>query len=523
MTAPATAPAPSRRRRPDATRRTPVLLVVVAAVAAVVAAGSAVDRRDGVPPEAAAAGPTEVAPVAPAADALGSTWYCAAGADDQGEDDDRVVVANLGSEPVDVVVTAIPGAPFGTDTDAEPAAVELTVDPRSREDVSLADLVDAPFVSAVVEAGRGEVVVEHGLGLSSPDPDVAPCASSSSPTWYLAAAATTRDATAQLVLFNPFPDDAVVDITFVTPEGLRSPAAFSGFIVPGRRVSVVDVGEVVSRHPNVATSIVARAGRLVVERVQRFDGTDGAAGLAVTPAAPEPSPVWHVPDGLVADGVTEVVTIFNPTDDPAEVDLEVDLDPSTDASQPVSVEPFSQTIAPHGYAQIDVTADGRVPAGRGHSLTARSQNGVGIVAERWIRTTAPAARTGFAATLGSPVAATRWLSGVGGATPDQAEFLVLVNPAAEGIARVSITAATPSQDLPIAGLEDVEVPAQGRIAIDLGQYLNRADLLLVVESSIPIVAERGIYPATGLTASILLPSSPTATLALVDPGSVVVP
>jgi hypothetical protein len=341
------------------------------------------------------------------------------------------------------------------------------------------------------------------------------------------AAATTRDALAQLVLFNPFPDDAVVDITFVTEEGLRSPPAFSGFIVPGGRVTVVDIGEVVSRHPNVATSIVARAGRLVVERLQRFDGSDGPAGVAVTPAAPEPAPVWYLPDGLVGEGLREIVSVYNPTDDPAEVDVEVDLDPSTDVAQPVAAEPYSQTVGPHGFLQIDVgdANDGRVPSGRGHSITVRSQNGVPVVAERWIRSAAPAARTGFAATLGSPVLATRWLSAIGGTTAGQvSEFLVLTNPAADGIARVSVMAVTPSRTLPIAGLEDVEVPAQGRVGLDLNQFINRDQLLLVVESSIPIIAERGLYPVSaGLTASILVPSGPTASLALVDPGSVVVP
>ena len=542
--------ASGRRARADTARRIPTLVVVGAAVAAVVAAGLAVDPRSGVAPAAAALGPAELAPVAPDADALGSTWYCAAGTGEEGGPaDHRVVIANVGDEPVDVVLTVVPGAALGAAPDAtaatEPVVEELTIEPRSREVLPLRALLEAPFVGAIVEAGRGEVVVEHSVGGGSPDLDAAPCASSSSPTWYVPAATTTRGATAQLVLFNPFPDDAVIDITFVTDEGQRSPEAFSGFIVPGRRVTVVDIGEIISLHPNVSTTIVARAGRLVVERLQSFDGSDGPAGIAVTPAAPEPAPVWHFPDGLVDEGITEVVTVYNPTDDPAEVDVEVNLDPSPDPSQAVSAAPFSQTVAPHGYVQIDVGADGRpvgetatddtttddtatdgapigrVPPGRGHSITVRSQNGVPVVAEQWIRSDAPAARTGFSATLGSPVVATRWLAAAGTANADVSEYLVLMNPAAEGIARVSVAAASPTQQLVISGLEDVEVPAQGRVAIDLGQYLNRDELLLVIDASAPIVAERGLYPvAGGLTASILLPSAPTAGIAEVDPGTV---
>ena len=514
--------APTRRQRGETTHRVPALVVVGAAVAAAVGAGLTVDGRTGDAPAAAAVGPADLATVAPAPDALGSTWYCAAGTgDDDGTATHRVSIANVGSEPVDVVLTVVPGTALGETTDAEPVVEELTIDARSREVLPLGALLEAPFVAAVVEAGRGEVVVEHSVGGGGDDElDLAPCASTSSPTWYVAASRTTRDARAQLALFNPFPDDAVVDISFVTPEGQRAPEGFSGFIVPAQRVAVVDFG-VNFRYDNVSVSIVARSGRLVVERLQSFDGSDGPAGLAVTPAAPEPSPVWHLPDGLAAEGITEIVTVYNPTDEPAEVDVEVALDPTSDVSQPAVAEPFSQTVAPHGFAQIDVGADGRVPLGRGHSITVRSQNGVPVVAERWIRSEAPAARSGFAATLGSPVVATRWLAAAGGAGADVSEYLVLLNPAADGIARVSVAAATPSQLLPIAGLDDVEVPAQGRVAIDLGQYLNRPELVLVIDASTPVVAERGLYPvAGGLTASILVPSGPTAAIAEIDPAAV---
>jgi hypothetical protein len=512
-----------RRPRAGATRRFPSVLVVVLAVGAVVAAGLAVDGRTGATEPDAARSAADLAAVAPAEDALGSTWYCAAGtAAADGGADHRVTIANLGTAPVDVVLTVVPGAAVGQAPTVEPAVDQLAVDPGTRTTVVLAELVAAPYVGAIVEAGRGEVVVEHVVSGGN-DPDAAPCASSSSSTWYVAAGTTTRDAREELMLFNPFPDDAVVDVTFTTPDGLRAPPGFAGLIVPGQRVTVVDVGAVVSRHPNVSTSVVARSGRLVVERLQRFDGSDGPAGMAVTPAAPSAAEVWHLPDGLVAEGISEVVTVYNPTDRPAEVDVEVDLDPSTDPSAAVAAAPYSPTIAAHGFTQIDVgdTEDGRVPAGRGHSITVRSQNGVPVVAERWVRSASPAARTGFEATLGSPVVATRWLSAVGSAVANSvAESLVLANPAAEGIARVRVAASTPSQLLPIAGLEDVEVPAQGRVVIDLGSYINREDLLLVVTSSLPIVAERALYSvAGGRLSSILVPSAPTATVAAVDPSA----
>ena len=514
----------ARRARRETTRRAPALLAVGIAVAGVIGVGVTVDPRDGSVTDAAD-GPTPAAlsELAPPADALGSTWYCAGGtAEEAGHADHLVAVANFGDDDVEVVLTAIPGAVAGSVPSATPEVDELTIAAHSRQTVRLADLVQAPYAAAIVEAGRGEVAVEHSV-TGEDDFDGAPCASSSSSTWYLAAGATTRDAHEELTLFNPFPDDAVVDITFVTPDGLRSPPVFSGLIVPGRRVVAVDVGAVVSRHPNVATSIVARSGRLVVDRLQSFDGSDGPAGLAVTPAAPAPALVWNLPDGVVGEGISEIVTVYNPTDQAAEVDVEVDLDPTDDPSQPVAADPFALPVPPRGFAQVDVGADDRVPDGRGHTITVRSQNGVSVVAERWIRAGAPATRSGLAATLAGPVVATRWLSPTGGATSQVAEILTLVNPAADGIARVTITAAAASEQLAIAGLEDLEVPAQGRVVIDLGQYIDGLDLQVVVSSTLPIVVERGVsLLAGGIAQSILIPSAPTASVPSVDPGGLAV-
>ncbi len=122
-----------------------------------------------------------------------------------------------------VRITAYPGASRGEAITAEPVAEDYEIEPRSLLSVRLGDLVEAPFVGAIVEAGRGEVVVEHTVGSNEPDLGAGPCESTSSSTWYLAAGATTRDAVEQLVLFNLFPGDAVVDMTFTTPDGTRAP------------------------------------------------------------------------------------------------------------------------------------------------------------------------------------------------------------------------------------------------------------------------------------------------------------
>ena len=51
--------------------------------------------------------------------------------------------------------------------------------------------------------------------------------------------ATVRGATSSLALFDPFPDDTSVDISFVTDQGPRSPRALQAFVIPGRSLRAV--------------------------------------------------------------------------------------------------------------------------------------------------------------------------------------------------------------------------------------------------------------------------------------------
>lgn len=104
------------------------------------------------------------------------------------------------------------------------------------------------------------------------------CAWAASNRWYLPSGTTLRGATLHLALFNPFPDPTSVDISFATDEGPISPWALTGMAVPARSLRVVTV-ENPSRRAEVATTITTRTGRIVVERLQIYDGTgDSVAG-----------------------------------------------------------------------------------------------------------------------------------------------------------------------------------------------------------------------------------------------------
>ncbi|MGH9188133.1 MAG: hypothetical protein ACRD0U_20375 [Acidimicrobiales bacterium] len=480
----------------SSTSRRIVAFVAIAVVLAGLGVVERVTGGDGGGVEVGAVEPRTVAPVGGPPGALGTTWFCAAGtASEDGVADHTVVIANPTQAAVTARVTAFPGTLAGDANAAEVTQQGFptqTVDVAalSRVSVRLADLVDAPFAAALVEVDAGEVAVDHVL--TGADIAAGPCASSASTDWYFATGATTRDARQILTLFNPFPETAVVEMSFsVAQEGGRRPNEFQGFPVPGRSLVAVDIGAVVTRYHQVATSVRARSGRLVVERIQTFDGSEGPRGMDVSLGAPRPSGLWYYPEGLTGDGLTEVYTVYNPSDeDEAQVDLEVALDdPATNGA----VQPFEISVAPRAAVQVVMNSETRVPAGIAHSVTVRSANGVPVVAERFVSAVSPSTRSGIGYTIGSPVVATSWILAAGQANAEMAEVLVLQNPSSDTIAHVRVTAIAGGQRLPVDQLQDLEVPQTGRLAVDLGAYINRDDLALVVEADVPIVVERGLF------------------------------
>ena len=110
--------------------------------------------------------------------------------------------------------------------------------------------------------------------------------------------------------------------------------------------------------------------------------------------------MWVFPDGVVDDGITEQIVVFNPTDEVAEVDVEVRLDDPDTNGVP---EPFELTIAPNRFSIVDLhepdaeaseDAPERIPDGVGHTVLVRSLNGVAVTAERVVTLSEPSSNLG---------------------------------------------------------------------------------------------------------------------------------
>lgn len=470
-------------------------------------------------------------PAASPSGTLTSTWYCAGGsATEDGFADHVLLLANPTDEVRTATVTVLPGtfaAPPAaaaeaaggetttTPTTAAPTSTTSTTAPppppephlvelpaQSRVDVPLRELVDARLAGAIVEVDGGEVAVEHQVTGRDGGRATAPCSTTAAREWSFPWGVTLRGARELLVFMNPFPDDATVDIRLATDQDTREPGRLQNMVVRGRSVMGVFI-EQDARRAQVSTHVRVASGRLIVDRIQTFDGTDPTReGITLGLGAPSPAETWIFPDGRVGAGITEQIVVFNPTDEVAEVEVEARLDDPETNGVP---EPFELSVQPGGFSIVDLNqpeaspdAPKRIPDDVAHSLIVRSLNGVGVTAERVITSSEPRGNLGIAATLGSPVAAPTWVFPGGGVTDERDEFLTLFNASPDDIVRFSVTALADGQTIAVMNLQNVELAPGARRSIHLTDHVdNRESLPLVVTADGPIVVERGLYRVQG--------------------------
>jgi hypothetical protein len=526
-----------RRRSP----RLPVIVLLAGAIGVSVwQARTEEDRGAAVASTTDSAAVARRAPVMPSAgrdDALASTWYCAAGTGDQGGmADHSVTVLNPGDRGVGVTITVYGGllaSSSPTTVEAAdaapepgrapaPAARRFQLAAHDRVELRLGQVVSAPLVAALVEAAGGPVAVEHRV-VGPHGVDVGPCASATAPSWHLASGATTRDAREIVVLFNPFPTDAIVDIAFATNAGSREPVRFQGFPVAAGTVVGVDIGDDVAREPQVSATLRTRIGRVVVERLQEFDGSLGTEGLAVALGVPEASTTWAFADGGVADGRTERIVVYNPGDEPAEV--EVQVVPTTDEPAPAP-QPFRLSVRSGGFTVVDYGAEERVAPGVEHATRVRATNGVPVVAERLLAQAGEGARgedegddsdggaddgtdggedEGAGADAGdvadgpgAVVAATRWSFPSSVRGPEAGVRFVLFNPDPERSVAVTLQAVVNGRETGIDGGADAVVAPGGRLVL----ADDAAGSSWIVEARAPVVVERVLVRDDGVRLAV---------------------
>jgi len=383
-------------RRGPTVHRLPALIAIAAVVAGLVAVSRA--GHEFTPVAHVESAPVS-GPAAPPPGSVSSTWYCAEGTSNPGgRADETVVVANLSRQATTATVTVVSGA------GRAPISRREHVDGFAQKRVDVSSIRATTDPGVIVEALGGAVVVEHELRRGT-DSTIGACSRQASQSWYFAAGDTNLGMEDWLALFNPFPDDAIVDVTFLTAQGVEAPEATQALVVPRRSRVSEPLHDIIRDQSPLGVFVHARLGRLVAEQSLYSDGSNSPGGLATTLGATGLAQSWRVPTGDAQDGAAATLSIANFTNTNTHVTVGVTLDNNTSLpSQRVSIP--SLTVS-------DVNLSQKVPPGTGYSVRVRAPHRTPVVVELVESWAAPAAPTGLATTLGTTAEATRWAFATG--------------------------------------------------------------------------------------------------------------
>lgn len=473
-------------------RRIPAVIVVLAAIAAVVLVAR--DRLEAQPPTFSVTASGWM-PYAPVATGLTETWFCpgvpATGVDGiEGE----IVIANREGTPMVGTIVVMNDA-------GESRRLDLGVDGWATSIVDLDATLPGSMVGAVVEVEGGGAVVEQ-RALHPGGDSIAPCANSTSDSWYLADGFTVEGSLDQLVLTNPYDQTVVVNIEFATREGPRRPNSYRGLTVPARSIRVIDLGAPgagAQSEPVLAVAVEASRGRLVVGRSQHFLG-GGRLGTQVTLASPAVRDQWWFVGGIMGEGVTERYSIYNPTEDDVEVDPIFVAIPSAVQADPIEV-PAGEVRTFDPSTVVDDEGAPALPDGR-YAVVFSTLAAQSVVVER-ATTQTVGDEVATTVIAGAPprqdgYVATEWHVPAGPNEPVE-DGLVVYN-ADNAPGTVSVSAVGRSGPVPVDGLQELEIGAASQITIDLVDPLV-LDRELVVTSTSRVFVQRSTPTGRGATRS----------------------
>jgi hypothetical protein len=453
-------------------------LLAVALVVLVLVVAAVVTDVGGEAPTATAIGPR--------LDAVGATttWYCAEGtANPGGRANEQVLVGNVDRAPTHVTITVDSGS------DVPPVSRALTVDPGAVVRVPVSSIAPVAAPGVVVETDGGRAVVEHRLDRAG-DSALGPCAREPAATARFAAGTTSKGAELWLALFNPFPDDAIVDVAAITDGGPRAPGRLQGIVVPHLSRVSVPIHDAIQRVDTVSTQVTTRRGRVVVEQSEYLDGSDGRRGLALS-LGRDAARVWQFPINLMGSGRQERLVLANPSGRDATVTLSVALEAAA------AVEPQQLVLPAASVLDADL---GRVPPEVPFSMAVRSN--VPIVAATIAAYTSPqpASVRGIASDLGLTAGATTWAIVPTRLDAGSSDVVAVVS--ADGR----------RHDLDVFGVDasgrrslaTTQAPGTGRAVVDLARLGVPADRALLLVADGPVMVERE-STAPGVTRSHAVP------------------
>ena len=380
----------------------------------------------------------------------------------------RVSVAPVGARPAEVAA--------GDDDDGvglQPdRALSLGLD---RTDPFEVVSSGSPIVAGVTASygGRGEGATAAG------------CAPMPSDEWFFPEGSSLLGVDERLLVYNPFPDEAVVDVSFLTPSGEREPANLSDVGVPAGEWEEIAVKRFVGpKEGLLAARVHTVRGRVIAWRVMTITDRDRVTGVDSTLGAPEPADTWYFPVGAVRDGAREHITLLNPSDEESVVSISL-----LSGGQVIQPDALAEIAVPsRSSARVNLAREVRRPFSLGVSAIVQSTNGVDMVAERTVYYDEDELG-GIASELGAAATARRWAAPPA-ATGSGSDVVHVINTSAEGVTLSITLLRVDRPPLQPPELTGIAVPGGLRKGVVLDTFTRGEPAVAIVEADGEIVVER---------------------------------
>ena len=476
--------------------RAPALVLLVALLAVALTLGAESPDGDAEAPPAVAR--TAMSLAGESSD----LWFCIGPTSAlDGIQDRSVQVASIAAGPVDGRVIVV---------DDRGRVVEraFRLDAGDRLEIRPGRFVPgSTFAAVTVEVPGGAVVV--GQRVQGDGVDQRPCLTRTSGTWLVPWSTTTRPGNrVWLLLHNPFPASAVVDLRFVGDIGRRETLDSQGMVVAGRSMVAYDVTERISDSSVVSALVRVRVGQVVAARLQlaNGDGPTGIRGLDLAPGLPEARSRLFVAGGgpVGGSGGDLSVVVLNPGEETIELEVVARTSPSDGFVEPWPV------VLRAGQRHVVDLGDGRLDGVGTFGIEVRTLDDQPVAASLVRR----GAVTGDPRTDDQPVggradvpdlavrpltavAARGWLVDLGERFGSSGDILAVANPSGSSIAtiEVKVLAGRAPEGLPAV----VELDPGSQVVFPLGAG---GPVILAVESTSGVVASVRESSSSGSTAGV---------------------
>ena len=462
-------------------------VLIVSAGAGVIA----IDRQGGAVQDGAASALVTLGgfPQAVSGSRISTSWFCPGAAGGDGLDGATVVISN----PSDVAITAS----LSLFSDAAVETQNISVPPRDRLVVDVLRGRTVGVVVPAVEIIGGVGTVEQQLTYAAGDV-TSQCVSQTSNTWYFADGFTADGSSQRIVLTNPYPESAVVDVSYTTAEGRRTPANLQGVILTAhsaKSISMSDVGA--ANESQIAVEVTATTGQIIASRMQHYIG-GGRLGYSTTVGIPEALNDWWFTAGRTGSQVTEQLVVFNPSSTDAQLNVAFFGEGITNggiAETSTAALPSEAVTIPAGgivYINTDNIAD--LPKGD-HAMVVSTLNNSRVIVEHVLsQRTGGSSFTAITNGIPSGLASTRWRIPSGLAKGARHALSILNTTAVDGTFTVSAIGPGGLIDLP--NLVNVAIPAASLISLDVPEGVNEGEV--VITSTVSVAIQRRTTRGHGL-------------------------